>query len=165
MERERNAKGQYTVIHRGTKTRLYRVWCAMKERCTNPHQHSFPHYGGRGIKVCDEWVHDFGAFREWSMANGYEEGLTIDRIDGNGNYEPSNCRWVTTAVQNRNYSRNHNITYQGETHCIKEWSEITGIHSATILMRIKRGKSLDEIFMKGDGRSTRWQKQNQSSKS
>ena len=165
MERERNSKGQFKPMHNGKKTKLYRVWCGMKERCSNPHNKKFQHYGGKGIKVCDEWIHNYSAFHEWSMANGYKEGLTIDRINGDGNYEPSNCRWVTHAVQNRNYSRNHNITYQGETHCIEEWSEITGIKSGTILWRVKDGKSLEEIFKKTDGRSTRWQKQNQFLKS
>ena len=92
------------------KQRLYRVWKAMRERCNNPHNKSFKNYGGRGIKVCDEWQKDYLAFHKWAMANGYKEEtlpnglnrLTIDRIDVNGNYEPNNCRFVTNAENARN---------------------------------------------------------------
>lgn len=129
----------------------------MKERCNNPNNKRYKNYGGKGIKVCEEWM-SFENFRDWSLQNGYDEGLTIDRIDCNGNYEPSNCRYVTTKVQNRNYSRNHLITYQGKTQCIADWADETGINSGTILFRIKRGKTLDEVFDKEDGRSKRWKK-------
>ena len=157
-DRERNAKGQFTRIHGGEKSRLYRVWCGMRDRCRNPHNKRYERYGGRGISVCDEWDKDFAVFRKWSQEHGYEEGLTIDRINGDGNYEPGNCRWVTTAVQNRNYSRNHFITYHGETKCIADWADETGINRATILFRIKQGKPLEEVFSKEDGRSTRWKR-------
>lgn len=154
MERERNKKGQYLSIHGGTNTKLHNVWCAMRERCNNPHNKRYTRYGGRGIRVCEEW-NNFLAFQKWSEANGYSENLTIDRIDNSGNYEPSNCRWVTQKVQNRNYSRNHRITYNGETLCIAEWSEKTGINRATILYRLQNGKPLEEVFSKYDGRSKR----------
>ena len=74
----------------------------MKNRCLNTNHPHYKDYGGRGIGVCDEWMHDFQAFYEWAMANGYRDDLTIDRIDNNGNYEPSNCRWTTMAVQRKN---------------------------------------------------------------
>ena len=91
-------------------TKLNKVYRTMLERCENPKCKSYKDYGGRGIRVCEEWVKDFQAFYEWSMQNGYKENprpsgvneLTIDRIDNNGNYEPSNCRWVTMSIQNRN---------------------------------------------------------------
>jgi hypothetical protein len=93
--------------HDGSRTKLYKVWTSMKQRCHNSADAKFHHYGGRGIKVCDEWMHNFGAFFEWAMANGYDETAprgqcTIDRINNDGNYEPSNCRWTTMAEQNRN---------------------------------------------------------------
>ena len=95
------------------------------------------------------------------MQNGYAEGLTIDRIDNNGNYEPQNCRWTTVAEQNRNYSRNHVITFQGETKCLSDWADYFGINRATVLYRIKAGKTLEEVFRCEDGRKTRWEfKQN-----
>ena len=88
--------------HGMTNTRLYGVWNTMRQRCLNPNNHKYKNYGGRGIKVCDEWLHDFMAFYDWSMDNGYKPGLTIDRINNDGNYEPNNCRWTTMKVQNNN---------------------------------------------------------------
>lgn len=82
--------------------KLYHTWNGMKYRCYNKKGKNYKNYGARGIKVCDEWLRDFMAFREWSLANGFAENLTIDRIDVDGNYEPDNCRWVTVAEQNRN---------------------------------------------------------------
>ena len=82
--------------------RLYHIWNGIKYRCYNEKSKDFPHYGGRGIKMCNEWLHDFPAFREWAYTNGYQETLTIDRLDVNGYYEPKNCRWATVAEQNRN---------------------------------------------------------------
>lgn len=82
--------------------RLYRIWAAMKQRCYNPKRTKFENYGGRGISVCSEWKDSFDVFCDWAMRNGYHDDLTIDRIDVNGNYEPSNCRWTTYSEQNRN---------------------------------------------------------------
>lgn len=82
--------------------RLYHIWNSIKYRCYNSKSKDFKNYGMRGIRMCDEWLHDFPAFQSWAMSNGYEDNLTIDRIDVNGDYKPSNCRWVTVAVQNKN---------------------------------------------------------------
>lgn len=92
--------------HGGTYTKLFRVWCSMRARCGNPNDRCFHRYGGRGIKVCEEWDTDFSSFKRWSEANGYEEGLTIDRIDNDKGYSPDNCRWTTMKVQNNNKSNN-----------------------------------------------------------
>lgn len=83
-------------------TRLYRILHDMKNRCYRKSYHAFNHYGGRGITVCDEWLNSFEAFRDWALANGYADNLTIDRIDNDKGYSPDNCRWVTMAEQNRN---------------------------------------------------------------
>lgn len=157
--RRRDNKGRYIAEHGGNKTRLYSIWCAMRERCKNPNNKRFERYGGRGITVCEEWNNDFAAFRDWALGNGYAEGLTIDRIDNDGRYEPNNCRWVDRKTQNRNYSRNHFVTYLGRTQCVADWADEFGINRTTVLFRLKTGKPLEEVFDTRDRRSLRWQKQ------
>lgn len=104
-------------------TRQHSIWQTMKKRCYDTHNKNYNDYGGRGITVCDEWLHDFRAFYDWSMANGYADNLTIDRKDVNGNYEPSNCRWATMKEQANNTRRNHLITYNGKTQTIAQWAD------------------------------------------
>lgn len=98
IERRNNA----SKTHGKSNTRLHRIWKAMHSRCYNKKYHAYKYYGGRGITICEEWLHNFKTFYDWAMANGYEENLTIDRIDPNGNYSPNNCRWVTMELQNKN---------------------------------------------------------------
>lgn len=116
----------------------------MRQRCSNPKCINFHNYGGKGITVCDEWNNSFESFYEWAMSNGYEKGLTIDRIDVNGNYEPSNCRWATYKEQANNRTSNRLIEVDGVSHTIGDWSEITGIRLATIWARLKRGWTAKE---------------------
>ena len=120
----------------GCSSGLYNSWKHMKERCYNPYCREYRHWGGRGITVCDAWKNEFLAFKEWALANGYEEGLTIDRINNDGNYEPSNCRWATRKVQSNNRRGLHHLTYKGVTKTITEWSAITGIPLTTLYMRL-----------------------------
>ena len=129
-----------------TYKRLYNVWSHMKRRCYDPHCISYKNYGKKGITVCDEWLHSFRPFSSWALSNGYSIGLTIDRIDNSMGYSPDNCRWATVKEQNRNYSRNHKLTYKGQTKCVMEWSEEYGIKAATILERIRNGWTPEEIF-------------------
>lgn len=121
--------------HGGVGTRLYNIFKTMHRRCESETATKYPLYGGRGISVCEEWK-NFDTFREWSLNNGYTDGLTIDRIDNNGDYSPSNCRWVSNKVQANNRRSNHQITYMGETHTLTRWSEITGIPRSKLSDRI-----------------------------
>lgn len=108
--------------HRGKQTRLYRIWCGIRTRCTNPNFPAYIHYGGRGIALCKEWS-DYRVFKEWSIGNGYEEKLTIDRIDNEGNYSPENCQWTTFYKQARNKRNNRLITAFGETKKMVDWPD------------------------------------------
>lgn len=121
-------------------SRLYNSYIHLKQRCYNPNNQDYKYYGGRGITVCDEWKDDFQAFYDWSMSHGYKDDLTIDRIDNNKGYSPENCRWVTMQYQSNNKRTNHRITYNSETHTIKEWAKITKINYGTLVSRINRNK-------------------------
>lgn len=121
--------------HGNLHTRIWNIWQTMKRRCKDKTFIGYENYGGRGIKVCEEWQ-DFIPFYEWSMNNGYRDDLTIDRIDVNGNYEPSNCRWATRAEQSRNKRSNINITYNGETKILKDWAKSIGMKPSTLRARI-----------------------------
>ena len=102
--------------------RVHRVWRNMLNRCTNPKVKCYDNYGGRGIAVCEEW-RAFPKFLKWAMSSGYGNELQIDRIDSNGNYEPGNCRWVTSKVNNRNRRSNTFVEAFGERKTIVEWAE------------------------------------------
>lgn len=119
-------------------TRLYNIWTQMIQRCTNQNLEHYGRYGGRGISVCDEWM-DFEVFAEWAKGNGYKNGLSIDRLDVNGNYEPRNCKWSTDVEQQRNKRNNRSITIKGETKTVAEWAEISGLPYKTLQRRLYTG--------------------------
>lgn len=125
--------------HGKSKTKLYSTWQNMKTRCFNENDEFYDDYGGRGIKVCEEWVNSFNEFYDWSMKNGYKDDLTIDRIDNNKNYSPDNCRWVNISVQANNKRNNVKETIDGEDKTLSEWAESTGINYKTIHSRYSRG--------------------------
>ena len=133
--------------HGGKGTKLYEVWCSMKSRCYNITSKSYSRYGGRGISVCEEWKESFIAFRNWAYVSGYKEGLSLDRIDNNGNYEPSNCRWVTMKEQANNQNHTLKIEYKGKIKPLTEWAEILGIKRHTLYQRIyKKGWTIERAF-------------------
>lgn len=134
------------LSHNLSRTKLYNVWTGMKMRCYNPQNRSYPRYGGRGIKVCDEWLNDFKSFYEWAMNNGYADNLSIDRIEVSKGYFPENCRWADSKTQNRNKSNNIIIEYQGENITLAELSIKTGINLVTLYNRYTRGDRGERLF-------------------
>lgn len=102
---------QRTYKHGESGSKLYWIWSCMKQRCFNPNARAFKWYGAKGIKVCDEWIHDFATFRKWAYDNGYIEGLSIDRIDSKKDYCPENCRWITLS---ENVARAHNTNKENK---------------------------------------------------
>jgi hypothetical protein len=124
--------------HGETKTRLYTTWRGMRWRCNNPRGTNARWYAGKGVRVCDEWS-SFPAFKAWAEANGYREGLTLDRIDPNGHYEPANCRWATMLQQAENRTDVRPVEINGETLCILAWSKRTGIGFTTLYKRYNKG--------------------------
>jgi hypothetical protein len=120
------------------KTHLYSVWVMMRQRCLNPKNKAYNCYGGRGIKICKEWE-DYKNFHDWAMANGYRSGLTIERINNDSDYEPSNCRWATYKEQGQNTRRNLFITFRGTTKTLKQWAEHFSIDYDALRGRLGRG--------------------------
>lgn len=132
--------------HGQTRTPLYRVWCRIKGCTSNANHQDFKWYGAKGVKVCDEWANDFETFHQWAIQNGYEKGLTIDRKDVDGDYEPSNCRWITIQEQSLNKTDTIRITHKGLTLTIPEWSKTTGIKRSTLYARYFKGWSSEKIL-------------------
>lgn len=136
------------------KSKLYKIYASIIQRCSNPKDKGYKNYGGRGIKICEEWENDYMAFCNWCIENGYSEQktekgrnkLTIDRINNDGNYEPSNCRWIVQKQNERNKRTNKFITYNGETHCLIEWAEILNLPSTTLYNRLFEGWSVERAF-------------------
>ena len=124
--------------HGKSRTKLYKVWSTMIQRCENSNVQEYKNYGQLGISVCSEW-HDFETFEKWSMLNGYTEGLTIDRINNQGNYNPRNCRWVSYTVQANNKQSNHLVTIGDETKTISEWCRVYHINDSTVRSRLSYG--------------------------
>lgn len=136
--------------HKLSYTKLYRVYYGMKNRCYNEKFTYYQDYGGRGIKICDAWLNNNQTFFNWAINNGYKEGLTIDRIDVDGDYEPDNCRWITSLEQVRNRRSTVYIEYDGVTKTLAQWSDELNISYHTLYTRYtKQWKSKDILFGKG----------------
>ncbi len=131
------------------KIRIKKIYNHMKGRCYCKTDHKYKNYGARGIKICDEWLENFDNFYKWALENGYKDNLTIDRINNNGNYEPSNCRWATPEQQANNRTTSHYYTYKGVTKTIAEWSKETGIKWETLYWRIKHNYTPEKVMKKG----------------
>lgn len=141
--------GEKNKTHGKTGTKLYIAWSRMKSRCYNiGDPHHYKYYISKGIVVCDEW-HLYENFEKWAMSNGYDEGLTIERIDPTKSYSPENCCWIESKFQNRNRTNSVAITINGETKTFGEWQSLTGVKESTIRMRMKRGYFGEDLIYKG----------------
>ena len=127
------------------KERLYNIWIGMRQRCNNPNNPDFIQYGGRGIWICKEWG-DYLEFRKWALSSGYDDSLSIDRINVNGNYEPGNCRWENYTVQNNNKTDNVIFERHGEKKTLAEWAKVHGIKYSVARQRHFRGWDIERIL-------------------
>lgn len=132
--------------HGLSKDKFYQVWNGIKQRCYNPNNKNYKNYGGRGITVCKEWSDSFQAFYDWAINNGYKDGLQIDRIDVDGNYEPNNCRWVDRFTNNNNRRNNLLFTYNGKTQSLRAWCRDLNISYKTCMTRYYRGHTKEECL-------------------
>lgn len=136
------SQGGKTTINK----RLHHCWCDMKSRCYNKDNKAYNRYGGRGIKVYDEWLNDFQAFYDWSITNDYNDNLTLDRINVDGNYEPNNCRWVDWDTQRNNKSTTIKIVFNGKEQSLSQWCRHFGLKYQTMYSRLKKGIDVTMYF-------------------
>src|SRR5699024_10636642 len=135
----RTVPAERNYRHGKTETRLYTTWRNMKSRCNNPNNSAYDRYGGRGIKICDEWEKNFKTFENWAHENGYKNYLTIERIDNDEGYKTRNCRWVNYYEQGKNKSNNELSYYKGKMRSRSEIAEMTGLSYGTIRRREESG--------------------------
>lgn len=132
------------MYHREThKTRLYKIWTGMRERCYREKHTYYKDYGGRGIKICKKWD-DYLEFKKWALCHGYNDSLTIDRIDVNGNYEPSNCRWIPMEEQHKNRRDNRVLQYKGKKYILSDLAKEIGMGKTTLKERLNSGWSVEK---------------------
>lgn len=132
--------------HGDSYSALYSVWHSMKVRCYTKTSIPYKNYGGRGITVCEKWRNDYTAFRDWALGHGYAKGLTLDRIDNNGNYTPENCRFVDMRTQSNNRRSTRHISYKGITQSVAEWGRTLGVRPELILDRLKKNWPLADAL-------------------
>lgn len=136
----------HSIKHGMAHSNLYKTWGNIKGRCFNSNHPLFVYYGGRGITMCDEWKNDFMMFYQWAINAGYHKGLTIDRIDNDGNYCPENCRWVTMKEQSINKRNTMMIEFNGVTKSLKEWSDELGFKREVLRSRLNHGWTIEEAL-------------------
>lgn len=134
------------MTHRKSKTKLYNIWYGIKQRCYYENNMSYKYYGARGISMTDSWRNDFAEFYQWSIANGYQPELQIDRIDVDSDYTPNNCRWVSKFANANNKRNSILFEYNGVTKSAKEWARYFDINYKTVMTRLRRGWSFNETF-------------------
>lgn len=144
MQKEKLKQIKHYKKHGLHGTRLYRIWNGIKNR-TTMYNNNYKNYNARGIRICTEWQ-EFEPFYNWAIKNGYQDNLTIDRIDVNKNYEPSNCRWATMKEQQNNKRNNVYLEHNGEIHTLTEWEEKLNMNKGTLKNRIKRGWSVERAL-------------------
>lgn len=150
----RERVSQTASTHRLTNSRLYSIWENIVDRIENPNCKGYKYYGGRGIAICKEWRNDFKTFYDWSMSNGYQDNLTIDRINVDGNYEPSNCRWVTWEIQNSNKRNNHYEYINGQKYTVTQISKMYNINLRTLCHRLEKMDIMEAInYKRGENNS------------
>jgi len=136
--------------HGMQKERIYRIWQAMKQRCFNKKNSHYKNYGGRGITVCEEWL-SFDAFKNWAYENGYQDDLTIERIDVNGIYKPTNCTWLGSDEQKRNTTVSKKLYHDGREMTLRQWAKEVGISASTLSTRLKKGWTLEQALRTPSG--------------
>ncbi len=140
--------GCYRQMHKvipNSQLRLHRIWANMKQRCGNAKSKDYRYYGARGISLCGDWS-EFENFFYWAMSNGYKEGLTIERIDNDGNYEPANCKWIPAAKQQTNTSRTKRYSLYGKTFTLAQLCRIYGQSRSTVEARLKKGIPIEKAL-------------------
>lgn len=142
---QRDMMKHRNYTHGKSKERIYRTWAGMIARCKTKSATGYEHYGGRGIKVYDEW-NDFVKFYEWAKNNGYDDTMSIERKDVDGNYCPENCIFIPMSEQVNNQKRTHFIEYKNEKHNVVQWAEILSMSDKTLMSRIRAGWSIDRAF-------------------
>lgn len=143
-------KGEHLITHGKSNTRLYGIYRGMWRRCYNKNHEHYNQYGGRGITICDEWLHDFMNFYKWAINNGYDDNLTIDRIDNNKGYSPNNCRWVNQKIQVRNRKNTVKINYNGVTKPLSCWAEDLNVPLSRLQNRYYRKWNVHDILFGRD---------------
>lgn len=146
-----------STVHGLYRSRIYKIWAGIKSRCNNPNDLGYRNYGGRGVTICQKWNDSFVAFNaDVAMLAGYNDpSLSLDRINNDGNYEPSNVRWATNAQQRRNSRQNHMLTHKGKTQCLVDWAIECGLTHTLLSQRLKMGWELERALITPIGKYTR----------